>query len=161
MTKSLINNIDVWQLKLVAAYLGRRRDTTAHPLISVELIDMMMELFNHEMEDSALELCLPLREFISQKRLEPSYVATVSGPDLQRAFCVINYFNLMPNMLSGVDLSTGTVNYMRMLYELRQLNLEAHTIFCLLKILQALDTTEEVVVTLDEASLLAYSMATQ
>ncbi|KAH8287008.1 hypothetical protein KR054_000545 [Drosophila jambulina] len=161
VTKSMINNIDVWQMKLIDAYLGRRDLAEEHPLISVELIQMMQELFKQEMEESTSELCLPLREFLSQKRLEPSYVTTVSGPDLQRAFCVINYYNLMPNMLSGVDLSTGTVNYMRILYECRQLNLEAHTIFGLLKILQALDATTEVVVTLDEASLLAYSMATQ
>ncbi|XP_017050802.1 anaphase-promoting complex subunit 1 [Drosophila ficusphila] len=157
VTKSMLNNIDVWQLKLIDAFLSRGRETE-HPLISVELIQMMQELFKQEMEDSTRELCLPLREFLSRKRLDPSYVTTVSGPDLQRAFCVINYYNLLPNMLNGVDLSTGTVNYMRLLYEFRQLNLGAHTIFGLLKILQALSTE---VVTLDEAALLAYTMATQ
>ncbi|XP_017115012.1 anaphase-promoting complex subunit 1 [Drosophila elegans] len=157
VTKSMLTNIDVWQLKLIDAYLNRSQESE-HPLISVELIQMMQELFKQEMEDSTRELCLPLREFLSRKRLEPSYVTTVSGPDLQRTFCVINYYNLLPNMLNGVDLSTGTVNYMRILYEFRQLNLGAHTIFGLLKILQALATE---VVTLDEAALLAYTMATQ
>jgi len=157
VTKSMLNNIDVWQLKLIDAYLSRSQESE-HPLISVELIQMMQELFKQEMEDSTRELCLPLREFLSRKRLDPSYVTTVSGPDLQRAFCVINYYNLLPNMLNGVDLSTGTVNYMRILYEFRQLNLGAHTIFGLLKILQSLATE---VVTLDEAALLAYTMATQ
>ncbi|XP_033168826.1 anaphase-promoting complex subunit 1 [Drosophila mauritiana] len=157
VTKSMPNNIDVWQMKLIDAYLSRSQESE-HPLISVELIQMMQELFKQEMEDSTRELCLPLREFLSRKRLDPSYVTTVSGPDLQRAFCVINYYNLLPNMLNGVDLSTGTVNYLRLMYEFRRLNLGAHTIFGLMKILQSLATE---VVTLDEAALLAYTMGDQ
>ncbi|EDV34305.1 uncharacterized protein Dana_GF21034 [Drosophila ananassae] len=159
VTKSMVSNNDVWQLKLIDAYLSRSKESD-HPLISVELIQMMQELFKLQMEGSTRELCIPLREFLSRKRLDPSYITTVSGPDLQRVFCVINYYNLMPNMLSGVDLSTGTVTHLRLLYEFRQMNLGAHTVFGLLKILQALACTPEIV-TLDEASVLAFSMATQ
>ncbi|KAH8419854.1 hypothetical protein KR009_003297 [Drosophila setifemur] len=158
VTKSMLTNIDVWQLKLIDGYLSRHNESQ-HPLISVELIQMMQELFKMQMEESMLELCIPLREFISRKRLDPSYVTTVNGPDLQRVFCVVNYYNLTPNMLSGVDLNTGTINYMRLMYEFRQLDLGANTIFGLYKILQALAGAE--IVTLDEAAILAFAMATQ
>ncbi|XP_023031148.1 anaphase-promoting complex subunit 1 [Drosophila willistoni] len=139
VTKSMPTNNDVWQIKLIEAYLGQGQEEK-HPLISVELIQMMTEIFKLQLEASGRELCVPLREFLSQKRLEPSYVASVNAQDLQRVFCVINYYNLMPNLLNGVDLSSGTINYMRVLYEFRQLQLAPHTIFGLLKILQALST---------------------
>ncbi|KAH8304880.1 hypothetical protein KR018_006035 [Drosophila ironensis] len=159
VTKSMMTNSDVWQLKLIEAYLGRDHESD-HPMISVELIQMMLELFKLQMENSTRELCMPLREFISRKRLEPSYITTVSGPDLQRVFCVINYFNLLPNMLEGVDLSNGTVTPLRLMCDFHHLGLNAQTIFCLYKILQALANTPELVA-LDEAQVLAFTMANE
>ncbi|XP_034650000.1 anaphase-promoting complex subunit 1 [Drosophila subobscura] len=160
VTKPMPNNTDVWQLKLIDSYLGRGKESD-HARLSVELIQMMQEIFKQQMEASTAELCIPLRSFLSQKRLEPSYVATISGPDLQRVFCLINYYNLMPNMLTGVDLNDaaagGPINYMHLLYAFRHLNLGANTVFGLLKILQALACCQPT--TLEEApSIMAMAM---
>ncbi|KAL7744257.1 hypothetical protein ACLKA6_009216 [Drosophila palustris] len=136
VTRQMANNNDVWQVKLIDAYLGK--SPSEHTLISVELIQMMQELFKVQLEGSTRELCVPLREFLCQKRLEPSYVACISAQDLQRVYCVINYYNLMPDLLNGVDMSNGPINYLRIMYEFQQLNLSPHTIFGLLKIFQSL-----------------------
>lgn len=137
VTKHMASNNDVWQVKLIDAYLGK--NPGQHTLISVELIQMMQEIFKVQLETSINELCIPLREFLTNKRLEPAYVASVSSDDLQRVFCVVNYYNLLPDLFNGVDLSTGPINYIRILYEFQQLQLSPLTIFCLLKILQALN----------------------
>lgn len=132
----MANNNDVWQVKLIDAYLGK--SPGEHTLISVELIEMMQELFKVQLEVSTRDLCVPLREFLCQKRLEPSYVACISAQDLQRVYCVINYYNLLPDLLNGVDMSNGPINYLRIMYEFQQLNLSSKTIFGLLKIFQSL-----------------------
>ncbi|XP_060661715.1 anaphase-promoting complex subunit 1 [Drosophila nasuta] len=136
VTRQMANNNDVWQVKLIDAYLGK--SPNEHTLISVELIQMMQELFKMQLEASTRELCVPLREFLCQKRLEPSYVACINAHDLQRVYCVINYYNLLPNLLNGVDMSNGPINYLRIMFEFQQLNLSPHTIFGLLKIFQSL-----------------------
>ncbi|XP_032594835.1 anaphase-promoting complex subunit 1 [Drosophila grimshawi] len=142
VTKKMANNNDVWQVKLLDAYLcGSRivgQPIEEHSLISVDLIQMMQEMFKLQVEDWTSEQCLALREYLSQKRLEPSFVGSISAQDLQRVFCIINYFNLMPNLLSNVDLSAGPVNYLRIMLEFNKLQLSPHTIFGLLKIFQAL-----------------------
>lgn len=137
----MASNNDVWQVKLIDAYLGK--NPGEHTLISVELIQMMQEIFKVQLETSINELCVPLREFLTNKCLEPAYVASVSSDDLQRVFCVVNYYNLLPDLFNGVDLSTGPINYIRILYEFQQLQLSPLTIFCLLKILQALLNSQE------------------
>lgn len=136
VTRQMANNNDVWQVKLIDAYLGK--SPGEHTLISVELIEMMQELFKVQLEVSTRDLCVPLREFLCQKRLEPSYVACISAQDLQRVYCVINYYNLLPDLLNGVDMSNGPINYLRIMYEFQQLNLSSKTIFGLLKIFQSL-----------------------
>lgn len=141
VTKHMASNNDVWQVKLIDAYLGK--NPGEHTLISVELIQMMQEIFKVQLETSINELCVPLREFLTNKCLEPAYVASVSSDDLQRVFCVVNYYNLLPDLFNGVDLSTGPINYIRILYEFQQLQLSPLTIFCLLKILQALLNSQE------------------
>ncbi|XP_030380933.1 anaphase-promoting complex subunit 1 [Scaptodrosophila lebanonensis] len=137
VTKEMYTNNDVWQVKLIDAYLCQKQQQQ-HELISVELIQMLLEIFKLQLEASARELCLPLREFLSRKSLEPSYVSGLSSHDLQRVFCVVNFYDFMPDLLNGIDLSNDSINYMRLMYEFRQLNLSAHTIYGLLKVLQAL-----------------------
>ncbi|TDG41004.1 hypothetical protein AWZ03_012572 [Drosophila navojoa] len=137
VTKQMANNNDVWQVKLIEAYLGKSPNDE-HSLISVELIQMMQEISKLSLEQAAREFCIPLREFLTQKRLDPSYVASICAQDLQRVFCVINYFNLMPNMLSSIDLSNGPINYLRIMVEFNKLQLSPHTIYGVLKIFQAL-----------------------
>ncbi|EDW62517.1 anaphase-promoting complex subunit 1 [Drosophila virilis] len=138
VTKQVANNTDIWQVKLIEAYLGKSR--SEHTLISVELIQMMQEIAKLQLEQWARELCIPLREFLTQKRLEPSYITSICAQDLQRVFCVVNYFDLMPNMLSSVDLSSGPINYLRIIVEFNKLQLGPQTIFGVLKIFQALST---------------------
>lgn len=101
---------------------------------------MMQEIAKLQLEQWARELCIPLREFLTQKRLEPSYITSICAQDLQRVFCVVNYFDLMPNMLSSVDLSSGPINYLRIIVEFNKLQLGPQTIFGVLKIFQALST---------------------
>ncbi|XP_017852968.1 anaphase-promoting complex subunit 1 [Drosophila busckii] len=137
VTKPVIHNTDVWQVKLIDAYLTKCSES-AHALISVELIQMMLEMLKLQLETTLQELCLPLREFLCQKQLDPNYVASICAQDLQRIHCVINYYNFMPNMLSDVDLSGAPINYFRIMLEFRHLDLSPQTIFGLLKLFQAL-----------------------
>lgn len=93
-----------------------------------------LERFKMFIDNTRRVLAAPLRRFISASSFEPSVIADLTAEEVARLLAVVNYYNLTPNLLNLVDLS-GTVNYLRYLYEFKKLNLDVHTISCLIKVL--------------------------
>ncbi|XP_004520043.1 anaphase-promoting complex subunit 1 [Ceratitis capitata] len=131
---------DIWQMKLMDLYMEKYAEP--HVLITSELICALVEKFKVFIENTRRALASTLRSFISTPALESSITADLSREELARLLAVVNFYNLSPNVLSLVDLS-GTVNYIRYLYEFKKLNLDVHTINCLIKILMQTSSSNE------------------
>ncbi|XP_067639434.1 anaphase-promoting complex subunit 1 isoform X2 [Eurosta solidaginis] len=123
---------DVWQIKLIDLYMEKYKNP--HILITRELMRAQLEKFKVFIENARRSMAVTLREFIGATTFEPSLIGNFTAEDTARLLAVVNYYNLTPNLLNLVDLS-GTVNYIRYLYEFKKLNLDVRTINCLIKIL--------------------------
>ncbi|XP_017493946.1 PREDICTED: anaphase-promoting complex subunit 1-like, partial [Rhagoletis zephyria] len=123
---------DVWQIKLIDLYMEKYEQP--HILLTSELMHAQLERFKMFIENTRRVLAAPLRRFISASSFEPSVITDLTAEEVARLLAVVNYYNLTPNLLNLVDLS-GTVNYIRYLYEFKKLNLDVQTINCLIKVL--------------------------
>ncbi|XP_054087608.1 anaphase-promoting complex subunit 1 [Zeugodacus cucurbitae] len=130
---------DIWQIKLIDLYMEKY--TQPHTLITAELMGALLEKFKVFIENTRRAMASILRSFISSNSLAPSIINELSAVELARLFSVVNFYNLTPNLLILVDLS-GTVNYIRYLYEFKKLNLDVKTIHCLIKILLQTSNSE-------------------
>ncbi|XP_053948485.1 anaphase-promoting complex subunit 1 isoform X1 [Anastrepha ludens] len=129
---------DVWQIKLIDLYMEKYEQP--HILLTSELMRAQLEKFKMFIENTRRTMSTTLRHFISASSFEPSIITDFSAEEVARLLAVVNYYNLTPNLLNLVDLS-GTVNYIRYLYEFKKLNLDMQTMNCMIKIL--LQTRDE------------------
>lgn len=130
---------DVWQIKLIDLYMEKFKQP--HILLASELMGALLEKFKVYIENTRRAMAPILRSFISSSSLEPHIINKLSTVEVARLYAVINFYNLTPNLLILVDLS-GTVNYLRYLYEFKKLKLDVQTIHCLIKILLQTNSNE-------------------
>ncbi|KAL9886530.1 anaphase promoting complex subunit 1 [Glossina fuscipes fuscipes] len=127
---------DVWQIKLINNYL--KHGPQQHMLFSKELVTAVLEQFQRSMESYLKLFQLPLQQFIATSDFQPNIIRGLSAQHAPILAGLIAYYDLSPNLLNSVLLQTTPIKCLRYIQELRKLNLEPATAYCLLKILQTL-----------------------
>lgn len=120
---------DVWQLKLIEIFIRKSKDNL---LLSKEIVYSVLENLKTYIESCQISCRNHLKLFITSHCIDS--FCKLSSSDISKVLAVIVYYDLHPNVLNLVDL-TGTVNYMRLLFELKKLNMETSTINCIIKVL--------------------------